>query len=154
MRFFEIANQTRNLRIEKLIEWAKEKTLAESSEFSQECDEYRDFIKKFITNISDIKIGVEYFPITLYARPTSKTIEVNMPSQKVKLVDIDEYGDFDFLIQGRKVKFPRHYEDTDEQLPHFMTTTVFVTAQEVTQFLTMLSLKFAGRWKLIKKEVR
>jgi len=146
---------TRNLRIEKLVEWAKErKQLTESDDFSVEVNEYRQFIEKFLTDVCDLKVGNEYYPVMLFTQPSAKIIEVNVPANSITLVGIDKQGDFGFLFKGRRVKFPKYYEEQDDQLPYFMSTTVFVGPSEVNQFFTMLNLQFAGRWKLIQKEVK
>jgi hypothetical protein len=155
MRFLEIVLKTQDLRIEKLVEWAKEKKrFNESADFSDAANEYKQFIEKFLTDVNSIKVGQEYYPIMLFSRPSAKTIEVNVPPNSIKLIGIDKQGDFDFLFKNRVVKFPKFYEDHDDQLPYCMATTIFSEVGEVNQFFTMLNLQFAGRWKLIQKEVK
>lgn len=155
MRFFEYANgnlPVYDLEKKYFSEWiANGQSLAESPEDDAKTQEVRNFINHHVTDIKTLTVGDKYYPVTMIARPVASSITVEVANSPLVYAGTD---DDHFIFHGNmQFKLPIHSDNVEDFGPYMITTTVYTTASEVNQFLTLIQLKFSGDWKLTQKRL-
>jgi hypothetical protein len=127
--------------------------IKESFDDTQAIEEYRKFIAQFITDPEQLSIGDVYYPIQLISRPLAKSIDVEYIETPIQFKG--SHNDC-FIFSNKTTQFnlPVHIDVDSEYGPYLITTTVYTTLKEVNQFIVMLGLQFAGRWKIKQKKIR
>ena len=118
----------------------------------QAVEEYKEFIERFVTDPTSLSVGSSYYVISVLARPIAKRLQVEKSNNLIRF-DGMALDNFVFKSENSEFQLPLHQFEDDVYNPFFMTTTVYTSADECNHFLTMLSLKFAGIWRITQKEM-